>query len=440
MNTKTPKKRPAYKPGQRSSTREPARTTRKVKTENKPWLSNDRTPARRGRPRKITDETQPPREKIPGRRGRPRKIVDGAQPPREKVPGRRGRPRKVVDDAQSFRDERRPKTADGPRTPYVRKPKDASRTPYVRKPKDASRMPRERKPLTEKAPYAGRVQRGEEPRPRARYAKAETKPAERRPEGPVRLTKEAARLKKAALSDISDETRLNKYISNSGICSRREADKYITAGVVSVNGTVVTEMGYRVKPGDDVRFNGERLKGETKVYIVMNKPKDCVTSTSDPHAEKTVMDLIGDRCAQRVFPVGRLDKNTTGVLLLTNDGELTERLTHPSYNKKKIYDVLLNRKVRVADLRKLVDGIELEDGLAQADQIEYVDAGKQEVGLEIHSGRNRVVRRMFEALGYHVQRLDRVYFAGLTKKNLRRGQWRFLTESEISALKMGAYE
>ena len=246
--------------------------------------------------------------------------------------------------------------------------------------------------------------------------------------------------KKSTIKELTGETRLNKFIANSGICSRREADNYITAGVVSVNGTVITEMGFQVKPGDDVRFNGERIKGETKVYLIMNKPKNFVTTTGDPHAEKTVMDLIGDKCTQRVFPVGRLDKNTTGVLLFTNDGELTEKLTHPSYNKKKIYDVHLNRKVKVADLRKLVEGIELEDGIATADHVEYVGAEKNEVGLEIHSGRNRVVRRMFEALGYTVEALDRVYFAGLTKKNLKRGQWRFLNEGEINMLRLNTYE
>ncbi|MDR0693780.1 MAG: rRNA pseudouridine synthase [Prevotellaceae bacterium] len=245
---------------------------------------------------------------------------------------------------------------------------------------------------------------------------------------------------KTVVEQHSEETRLNKYIANSGICSRREADNYITAGLVSINGQVVTELGVKVSPGDDVRFNGERVKGEMKVYIVLNKPKDFVTTTDDPHADRTVLDLIGDKCPQRIFPVGRLDRNTTGVLLLTNDGELCEQLTHPSYNKKKIYHVRLNRNVKVADLRKLVEGVELEDGMMQADEIAYVDGEKSEVGLEIHSGRNRVVRRMFEALNYQVKTLDRVYFAGLTKKNLKRGQWRFLTEKEISILRMGAYE
>ncbi|MDR0729643.1 MAG: rRNA pseudouridine synthase, partial [Prevotellaceae bacterium] len=329
------------------------------------------------------------------------------------------------------------KTDNEKRAPRTSKPSDEKRAVRSWNTRDNSRSSRSAVP--QKSTDTRRRQE-EEFRPKARSVRAYDRPSDKKTDGPVSLTKEAARLKKAALSSSSDKTRLNKYIANSGICSRREADKYITAGVVSVNGEVVTEMGFQVKPGDDVRFNGERLKGETKVYIVMNKPKDCVTTTSDPHADKTVIDFIGDRCSQRVFPVGRLDKNTTGVLLLTNDGELTERLTHPSYNKKKIYDVFLNRKVRLTDLRKLLDGVELEDGIAKADHVEYVGDDKTEIGLEIHSGRNRVVRRMFEALGYHVQNLDRVYFAGLTKKKLRRGQWRFLSESEISALKMGAYE
>jgi 23S rRNA pseudouridine2605 synthase len=209
---------------------------------------------------------------------------------------------------------------------------------------------------------------------------------------------------------------------------------------VSVNGNVVTELGVKVQAGDEVRFNGERLKGERKVYIVMNKPKDFVTTMSDPHAERTVMDLIGEKCPERVFPVGRLDKATTGVLLFTNDGELAEQLSHPSYNKKKIYHIFLNKNLKQADLQQLLDGVQLEDGLAQADSLAYVDGDESQVGLEIHSGRNRIVRRMFEELGYKVKKLDRVYFAGLTKKNLKRGQWRFLTDAEVNMLRMGAYE
>ncbi len=235
--------------------------------------------------------------------------------------------------------------------------------------------------------------------------------------------------------------RLNKFIANSGICSRREADEFIQAGLVTVNGNVVTELGVRVKRTDDIRFNGERMKGEKKVYILMNKPKDYVTTTSDPHAEKDVMQLISkEMCPERIFPVGRLDKATTGVLLLTNDGELTEKLTHPSYQKKKIYQVDLDRNFHQDDMDKLVQGISLEDGVSFADEAAYVDGDKSVIGVEIHSGKNRIVRRMFEALGYNVRKLDRVYFAGLTKKNLRRGQWRFLSEEEVRMLKMNFYE
>ena len=236
--------------------------------------------------------------------------------------------------------------------------------------------------------------------------------------------------------------RLNKFIANSGICSRREADEYITAGLVTVNGNVVTELGVKVRPEEDeVRFNGERLRGEKKVYVLLNKPKDFVTTTSDPHAEKNVMQLISrDLCPERIFPVGRLDRSTTGVLLLTNDGELAERLTHPSYQKKKIYQVTLDKNVKQEDMNKLVEGVSLEDGPAYADEVAYNGDDRSVVGIEIHSGRNRIVRRMFEALGYKVRKLDRVYFAGLTKKNLRRGQWRFLSDEEATMLKLNFYE
>ncbi|HIZ86734.1 MAG TPA: RNA-binding S4 domain-containing protein [Candidatus Coprenecus pullistercoris] len=235
--------------------------------------------------------------------------------------------------------------------------------------------------------------------------------------------------------------RLNKFIANSGVCSRREADEYIAAGLVSVNGEVVTGMGVKVKPGDDVRFNGERLRGEKKVYVLLNKPKDYVTTLSDPHAEKNVMQLISRTlCPERIFPVGRLDKSTTGVLLLTNDGEIAERLTHPSYQKKKIYQVTLDKNVKQQDMDRLVDGVSLDDGPAYADEVAYNGDTRDVVGIEIHSGRNRIVRRMFEALGYRVRKLDRVYFAGLTKKGLKRGQWRFLSEEEVNILKNNFYE
>ena len=239
---------------------------------------------------------------------------------------------------------------------------------------------------------------------------------------------------------VKETVRLNKFIANSGICSRREADNFIQAGVVTVNGEVVTELGTKVNINtDDVRFNGERLRGESKVYIIMNKPKGYVTTASDPHADKTVMDLIKG-CPARVFPVGRLDKNTTGVLMFTNDGEMAEKLTHPSYQKKKIYQVSLSSKLTQEDYDKIMEGISLSDGEITADALEYIDdEDHRKIGIEIHSGKNRIVRRIFESLGYDVKALDRVYFAGLTKKGIKRGGWRYLTEGEINVLKMGAY-
>ena len=237
-----------------------------------------------------------------------------------------------------------------------------------------------------------------------------------------------------------DEMRLNKFIANSGVCSRREADTFIMAGVVTVNGEVVTELGTKVNViNDDVRFNGERLKGEEKVYIVMNKPKGFATTASDPHADRTVMDLLKG-CDRRVFPVGRLDKATTGVLMFTNDGEIAEKLTHPSFDKKKIYQVILDHEVSQEDHDKILAGLTLSDGEIKADELEFIDENDhRKMGIEIHSGKNRIVRRIFESLGYDVRALDRVYFAGLTKKGLQKGEWRYLTEGEVNILKMGAY-
>ena len=233
------------------------------------------------------------------------------------------------------------------------------------------------------------------------------------------------------------EIRLNRFIANAGLCSRREADTYITAGMVQINGKVVTELGTKVLPTDEVRFDGNRIVAEKKVYLLLNKPKDFVTTTDDPHADKIVMDLIKDACPERIYPVGRLDRNTTGLLLFTNDGDLSKRLTHPSHQMKKIYQVSLDKIVTVQHLQQIADGIELEDGPIAADAVSYVDnEDKSEVGIEIHSGRNRIVRRIFEHLGYRVKKLDRVYYAGLTKKNLPRGKYRFLTEKEIQFLKM----
>ena len=236
------------------------------------------------------------------------------------------------------------------------------------------------------------------------------------------------------------EMRLNRFLAQSGLCSRREADDFITAGLVTVNGQIVTQLGTKVLPTDEVKFNDSRVQGEKKVYLVLNKPKGYVTSLDDPHAGKTVMDLVEGACTERIYPVGRLDKNSLGLLLFTNDGDLTKQLTHPSYLKKKIYQVTLDKPLARADMDRIAEGITLEDGEIFADEISYVKDNKQEVGIEIHSGRNRIVRRIFEFLGYTVTKLDRVYYAGLTKKNLKRGAWRFLSREEVERLKSGQYE
>lgn len=238
-------------------------------------------------------------------------------------------------------------------------------------------------------------------------------------------------------TSLTGEMRLNRFIANAGICSRREADTYISAGMVTVNGKIVTELGVKVLPTDEVRFDGTKLNAEKKVYLLLNKPKDFVTTTDDPHAEKIVMDLIKDACPERIYPVGRLDRNTTGLLLFTNDGDLSKRLTHPSHTMKKVYQVSLDKPVTLEHMQQIADGIDLEDGRIFADAISYIsNEEKSEVGIEIHSGRNRIVRRIFEHFGYRVKKLDRVLFAGLTKKNLPRGKYRFLNEKEIQFLKM----
>jgi 23S rRNA pseudouridine2605 synthase len=234
--------------------------------------------------------------------------------------------------------------------------------------------------------------------------------------------------------------RLNRFIANSGICSRRDADEHIKNGLVIVNGRVVTDMGVKVTYDDDVRFKNRRLSAEKKVYILMNKPKGYVTTLEDPHAEHTVIELLADKCPERVYPVGRLDKATTGVLLLTNDGDLAGKLTHPKYKRRKVYHVFLDKQVTRDDLFKLAEGIDLDGEKVIADAVSYADPDdKSQIGIELHSGQNRVIRRMFESIGYRVRKLDRVYFAGLTKKNVQRGKWRFLTDKEVSMLKRGIF-
>ncbi|KGN91241.1 pseudouridine synthase [Porphyromonas crevioricanis] len=243
------------------------------------------------------------------------------------------------------------------------------------------------------------------------------------------------------LADPNEPIRLNKFLANAGICSRREADELIQKGMIQVNGQVATELGTRITRQDEVLFNGKPVSIESKVYVLLNKPKNCVTTSDDPQCRLTVMDLVRKACPERIYPVGRLDRNTTGVILITNDGDLAAKLTHPKFKKKKIYHVWLDRDVTVEDMQRIAQGVELEDGEIHADAISYVKADDQsQVGIEIHSGRNRIVRRIFEYLGYHVKRLDRVYFAGLTKKNLPRGKWRYLDEQEVNNLRMGSFE
>ncbi len=247
--------------------------------------------------------------------------------------------------------------------------------------------------------------------------------------------------KKTTLPDKNQElTRLNKYIASTGLCSRRQADEYIKNGLITVNGKVITELGVKIKSGDTVKYGGKKLVEQRKIYIILNKPRDCVTTVKDPHAKRTIFDLIGSEFKERIYPAGRLDRNTTGVLLLTNDGDLAKKLTHPSHNKLKIYHIYLNKPLKSQDMNKIANGLTLEDGFIKVDSIDYVNnTDKKQVGVEIHSGRNRIIRRIFEHLDYKITTLDRVYFAGLTKKGLPRGKWRYLNSEEVSMLKRGSY-
>ena len=241
--------------------------------------------------------------------------------------------------------------------------------------------------------------------------------------------------------DPTEEIRLNKFMANAGVCSRREADEYIAKGLVKVNGVVTTELGTKIKHDDVVEYDEKVVVPERKCYVLLNKPKDCVTTSDDPNGRITVLDIVKNACKERIYPVGRLDRNTTGVLLLTNDGDLASKLTHPKFVKKKIYHVWTDKDISEEDMQRIADGIELADGEIHADAISYVsDTEKNQAGIEIHSGRNRIVRRIFEHLGYRVTKLDRVYFAGLTKKNLPRGRWRYLTQEEVTALRTGRFD
>lgn len=348
------------------------------------------------------------------------------------------RPERSEWTPRTDRSERAPRSEGAERAP--RKPFNSSNRPaydHDRKPfegRDGHSSRNGRAEQGQKVPYGQRPERVERPR----YTKKEERPAyaHLNPEDPTNQKDQHTQREQV----ITGPIRLNRFISMSGICSRREADELISAGQVTVNGEVTTTLGAKVMVSDTIELDGKVLKGEKKVYIVMNKPKGYVTTTEDPHADRTVIDLLKGLVKERVYPVGRLDKNTTGVLLLTNDGDLTKELTHPSYEKSKLYHAFLDKDCTEEHLETLAKGVELEDGPIHADEISFVEGQRDEVGIEIHSGRNRIVRRMFEHLGYEVVRLDRVHFAGMGKMGLRRGFWRYLTPREVATLKGNSYK
>lgn len=398
-------------------------------------------PYERREPRSSSDE-RAPRENRPYERREPRSSSD-ERAPREARPYEKREPRSSSEDRAPRSYEKREPRTDRP-TRFTSERSD--RKPFTRHDGEESQ---DRKPFGGSfKKYEPRSQRDENSayNPENRTFKTDRKDAEHKGERPRFSEKKELRPTYSHLapaekqSDPTVPVRLNRFIGMSGICSRREADELIMAGEVKVNGEVIDQLGSKVTPATDVvELNGQVLKGEKKVYIIMNKPKGYVTTTEDPHAERTVIDLLKGACKERVYPVGRLDKNTTGVLLLTNDGDLTKELTHPSYEKSKLYHVFLDKEATQDDLNQLSKGITLEDGEIKADDISFVEGNPAEVGVEIHSGRNRIVRRMFEHLGYDVVRLDRVHFAGMGKMGLRRGFWRYLTPREVATLKGKSY-
>ncbi len=316
------------------------------------------------------------------------------------------------------------------------------RPQYYNKEEGQYGQSRPRRPQVRRQFGGGNDQQGGYNRPNNNNGRYPQKPQQRRQKPAQKFTpKPTPVVYEDDAFDINAPIRLNKFLANSGVCSRREADELIQAGAVLVNDQVVTELGTKITMNDAVLVNGKEVKPENKVYVLLNKPRNCVTTSEDPQERLTVLHLVKNACRERIYPVGRLDRNTTGVLLLTNDGDLASKLVHPSFKKKKIYHVWLDKEVSIEDMQKIADGIELEDGEMHADAISYAsEEDHTQVGIEIHSGRNRIVRRIFEHLGYHVYKLDRVYFAGLTKKNLGRGKWRYLTQDEVNMLRMGAFE
>ena len=374
-------------------------------------------------------------------------VSRGPQRPYGERPAYGERPQRPYGDRPQRPYSDRPQRPYGERPAYGERPQrpygDRPQRPYGERPAYGERPQRPygdrpQRPYGERPAYGERPQRPYGDRPQRPYGDR----PQRKPYNPNAKYSFKKQIEyKEAHYDPNEPMRLNKFLANAGICSRREADEFIAAGVVKVNGEVVTTLGAKVSPTDEVRFHEDPVSIEKKVYVLLNKPKGYVTTVEDPQDRKTVMDLVKGACRERIYPVGRLDRNTTGVLLLTNDGELASKLTHPQYRKKKIYHVHLDRNVTAADLRQIADGIQLEDGEVHADAVEYAsETDKKQVGIEIHSGRNRIVRRIFEHLGYKVLKLDRVYFAGLTKKLVKRGDWRFLTEKEVNMLRMGAFE
>ncbi len=445
----------------------PKRDSKNTKNERTSWKKPDGTPLRKRKGDYFPDQEIE-------KRSTPRRRFDSTDDSQERP--RRSSERSPDENTRSYReradkpfakksnDKPWERKGDGRKSDRTGKPFE-KKTPYERsdrpkddrKPFDAardgardpSRKPwgdeRSDKGPTDRKPYG--KDRGDKPswKKRERYDRIEhsgnmgnrfdrsERSGKPRSTGP----KERSFQKKSFAPDSQGAIRLNRYISNAGICSRREADDLISAGVISINGEIVTELGTKVMPGDEVRFHDRVLRGEKMMYVLLNKPKDYITTTDDPEDRRTVMNLVQDACKERIFPVGRLDRNTTGLLLLTNDGELTRKLTHPSSNIAKVYQVELDRNLTLADMQRASNGLELEDGLVAFDNIEYASpSDKKIVGVELHSGKNRIVRRMFEELGYEVKKLDRTVFAGLTKKDLPRGRWRFLTELEVNALKM----
>jgi 23S rRNA pseudouridine2605 synthase len=380
-----------------------------------------------------------------------RKAEDRSQKPEDRRhEGTKARKREA--SSRKYTDERKPRTADRKPRTADRKPRTANRTPrtddrpprkprsFDRTPHTDDRPPRKPRSFDRPPPTAHRKPRTEDRAPRKRRdVTAESEILSEIVELRRREGRSAAPKQKILSLEHEEKygpIRLNKYISNSGICSRRDADMLIQTGAILVNGKIVTELGTKVMPTDEVRYGDRILQREKPVYLLLNKPKDYITTTEDERDRKHVLQLVKGACKERIYPVGRLDKNTTGLLLFTNDGEMTKKLTHPKHNIYKIYYVELNKNLAAADFEQIANGIELSDGEIKVDEIAYAGETKREIGITLHSGRNRIVRRIFEQLGYEVEKLDRVVFAGLTKKDLPRGKYRFLTDAEINILKM----